>query len=187
MGQPPLETRSSGNNLALSAPDGNTTPDSYLQFNVDDGQLSNGTPTSHVHVEVDYFDTGADSFSLQYDALPTGSSNGLFAEGGSVVKTDTDTFGTVTFNLCDANFANRDNGADFRLADNGDGEEFIRAVRVIGLPSAGAQTLNVDDYGANPFDNQPDSEPIQAVLDSACSGDTIVFTSGVDTLPLSVT
>jgi hypothetical protein len=37
----------------------------------------------------------------------------------------------------------------------------------------------VDDYGANPFDNQPDSDAIQTVLDSACSGDTIVFTSGV--------
>ena len=80
-GNPPLETRGSGNNKALASSDGNKVPDSYLQFNVDDRQLSNGKPTSHVRVEVDYFDIGKDSFSLQYDAL-----SGQFAGGGSVVK-----------------------------------------------------------------------------------------------------
>ncbi|MCL4529834.1 MAG: hypothetical protein M1282_10525 [Chloroflexi bacterium] len=174
-GNPPLETRGSGNNKALASSDGNKVPDSYLQFNVDDRQLSNGKPTSHVRVEVDYFDIGKDSFSLQYDAL-----SGQFAGGGSVVKTNTNTFKTAVFNLCDANFANRDNGADFRISDNGDGAEFIRSVRVIGLPSAGAQTIKVDDFGANPFDDQPDSDAIQTVLDSTCSGDTVVFTSGIN-------
>jgi hypothetical protein len=177
-GQPPVETRESGNNQPLPSPDGNKIPDSYLQFNVEDSQLAAGRPTSHVRVEVDYFDTGTDTFTLQYDALPAGGSDGKFAGGGSVVKTDTGTFKTAAFNLCDANFANRDNGADFRISDNGDGAEFIRAVRVIGLPSTGAQTVSVDDYGANPFDDQPDSDAIQAALDSSCSGDTIVFTSG---------
>ncbi len=179
-GNPAVETRSSGNNAALPAPDGNNTPDSYLQFNVDDQQLLSGKPTSHVQVQVDYFDTGTDSFSLEYDALPTSSSGGMFAGGGSVIKTNTGTFKTATLNLCDANFANRDNGSDFRISDNGDGAEFINSVRVIGLPSAGAQTVKVDDFGANPFDNKPDSDTIQAVLDSSCSGDTIVFTSGVN-------
>ena len=111
---------------------------------------------------------------FEYDAIP-----GAFADGGSVVKTDTNTLKTAAFNLCDARFANRDNGADFRISDNGDGAEFIDSVKVIGLPSAGAQTVNVDDFGANPFDNQPDSGAVQALLDSTCSGDTIVFTSGV--------
>jgi hypothetical protein len=44
--------------------------------------------------------------------------------------------------------------------------------------ASGTQAVNVDDFGANPFDDQPDSEAIQMVLDDACSGDTIVFTSG---------
>ena len=172
-GDPVVETRSSGNNQALPATDGNITPDSYLQFNADDGQLFGGMPTSHVRLEVDYFDTGNDSFTLQYDAL-----SGRFAGGGSVVKTDTNTFKTSRFNLCDANFANRDNGADFRISDDGDGAEFIHAVRVIGLRSSGAQLIVVDDFGASPLDNNPDSDAIQAALDSSCSGDTIVFKSG---------
>src|ERR1700690_821694 len=154
------EARVSGNGKALPASDANNTPDSYFQFNVDDSQLSNGKPTTHVRVEVDYFDQGTDSFSLQYDALPNDGSDGLFAGGGSVVKTNTRAFKIATFNLCDANFANRDNGTDFRISDNGDGAEIISAVRVIGLP-AGAARLNVDDFGANPFDDQPDSDAIQ--------------------------
>ncbi len=176
VGDPSIETRSSGNNTALSVADGNAIADSFFQFNVDDNRLSNGQPTSHVRLEVDYFDVGTDSFSIQYDALPAGGSNGLFAGGGAVAKTDSQTMKTAVFNLCDANFANRNNGADFRIDDNRDGAEFISAVRIIGLPSATA-TVNVDAFGASPLDDQPDSDAIQGVLDTACSGDTIVFSS----------
>ncbi|MCE9646056.1 MAG: right-handed parallel beta-helix repeat-containing protein [Chloroflexi bacterium] len=174
-GNPAQEARATGNGKALSG-SGNSIPDGYMQFNVDDSQLANGKPTSHVSVEVDYYDQGLDSFSLQYDALPGSGSDGLFAGGGSIFKTNTLTFKTAVFNLCDANFGNRDNGADFRISDNGDGRETIHAVRVMGLPDS-ASIVNVDDFGANPFDGQPDSGAIQSVLDSTCSGATIVFTS----------
>lgn len=180
-GTPPQETRRSGNNAALSATDGNDTPDSYLQFSVDDKQLLGGKPTTHVRLEVEYFDSGKDSFTLQYDSRPANGSDGKFAGGGTIFKTNSQTFKTAVMNLCDANFANRDNGADFRISDNGDGAEFVRSVRVIGLPAAGAQTISVDAFGANPTDDKPDSDAIQAALDSTCSGDTVVFTSGVNT------
>jgi hypothetical protein len=178
-GSPAQEARSSGNGKSVPAPDGNTTPDSYLQFDVSDQQLNSGKPTSHVRLDVNYLDKGTDTFSLQYDALPSNGSSGLFAGGGAVVKTNTGVFKTASFNLCDANFANRDNGADFRISDNGDGAEIIHSVQVIGLPS-GAATIKVDDFGANPKDDKPDSSAIQAALDSSCSGDTVVFTSGVN-------
>ena len=174
-GDPPGGARISGNGQPLTET-GNGIPDSYFQFNVDDRQLSGGKPTPHVRIEVDYFDQGTDSFSLQYDALPSAGSDGIFAGGGSVVKSDTKLFRTAAFDLCDANFANRDNGADFRIADNGDGAEIIRSVRISGLP-AGNSTFQADDFGADPFDDQPDSGAIQSLLDSTCSGDTIVFNS----------
>ena len=179
-GSPSEEARESGNGMGLSAVDGNTTPDSYLQFDINDQQMNSGKPTSHVRIEVDYLDNGIDTFSLEYDALPANGSSGLFAGGGAVVKTNTGTFKTVQFNLCDVNFANRDNGADLRISDNGDGAEIIRAVRVISLPS-GVTAIKVDDFGANPWDDKPDSNAIQAALDSTCSGDIVVFTSGVNT------
>ena len=179
-GSPAQEARSSGDGMALAAEDGNSTPDSYLQFDVNDQQLKGGKPTAHVRIEVDYLDKGMDTFSLQYDALPVNGSGGKFTGGGTVIKTNTGTFMTARFNLCDANFANRDNGGDFRISDNSDGAETIHAVRVIGLPN-GPSTVKVDDYGANPMDDQPDSDAIQSALDSTCSGDTVVFTSGVST------
>jgi len=176
---PTADGRTSGNGASLSAADGNTIADSYLQFQVDDRQLFKGDPTSHVRVEVEYLDQGTDTFSIQYDAQPVSGSDGLFYGGGAVVKTNTGAFLTASFNLCNAYFANRDNGADFRISDNGDGAETIHLVRVVGLLS-GRAMLNVDDFGADPFDDQPDSTAIQAALDSTCSGDMVVFTSGVD-------
>jgi parallel beta-helix repeat protein len=48
------------------------------------------------------------------------------------------------------------------------------------LPPAGPAVLYVDDFGANPYDQQPDSEAIQAALDALESGDTLMFTSPSD-------
>jgi hypothetical protein len=41
------------------------------------------------------------------------------------------------------------------------------------------QDILVDSCGANPFDDQTDSEAIQACIDQANSGDTVLFTSGI--------
>ena len=41
--------------------------------------------------------------------------------------------------------------------------------------------IHVDNFGANPFDDLPDSDAIQQALDSSSSRDTIIFTSGVNT------
>ena len=84
VGDPSVEARQSGNGGSLASPDGNTVGDSYFQFNVDDDILFKGTPTAHVRVEVDYLDMGTDGFSLQYDAQPSGNSEGKFAGGGTV-------------------------------------------------------------------------------------------------------
>lgn len=48
------------------------------------------------------------------------------------------------------------------------------------VPSAtpAPRVLQVDDYGANPFDEQPDNRAIQAALDDLQPGETLQFTSG---------
>lgn len=175
-----MEARQSGNGAVLPSPDGNDVVDYYLQFNIDDARMFAGQPTGHIRLEVDYLDLGTDTFSLHYDAKPGQGSDGIFVTGGAVVKTDTGEFKTAVFNLCDAYFANRNNGADFRFGDDGNGAVIIREVRAIGMESE-ITTWWVDDFGANPFDDQPDSEAIQSVLDATCSGDMVVFTSGVNT------
>lgn len=180
IGDPAIAVRKTGNGQALSGPDGNNVNDSYMQFNVNDEFLHAGEPTTFVQIEIEYFDQGTDTFNIQYDAIPGGSNgDGKFKNTGNIVKTDTGNFLTKVLRLNDVNFANRDNGADFRIADGGDGAEFIRRVTIT-LQEAGPITINVDTCGANPYDTEPDSNAIQDCINMALSGDTITFTSPGD-------
>jgi len=181
-GSPPEQALRSGNGIILPAADGNSVEDYYMQFNIDDAFIYRGSPTSRVQVEIEYLDVGTDTFSIQYDAISGGpDGDGLFKDTGVVIKTNSGEFKTAVFQLCDAFFGNRDNGADFRISDSADGAEFIRRVVVSQVaPALGPLTIQVDSCGADPFDDQQDSDAIQACIDQACSGDTILFTSGVN-------
>ena len=144
-GDPVQQGMRTGNGSALTSPDRNSTPDSYLQFQVDDRFLFQGKPATRVQIEVAYYDVGTDNFSIEYDALA-----GVFTSTGVVAKTDSGTIKTAAFPLCDAYFANRDNGADFRISDWGDGAETILSVRVTRLAQTpGPATIFVDRCGAN--------------------------------------
>ncbi len=178
-GDPPGGAFLTGNGRVLHAQDGNQVEDYYMQFFVDDGFIYRGSPTTRVHIEVEYLDKGTDTFSIQYDATSGGhAGDGRFKDTGVVVKTDTREFKTAVFPLCDAYFGNRDNGADFRIADSGDGAEVIRRVTVkLAAPTSEPVTIHVDACGANPFDDQPDSDAIQTCIDQTCGGDTVLFSS----------
>lgn len=180
VGAPATGARRTGNGQVLPSADGNQEADWYVQFKVDDDLIYAGSPTTRVRLYVEYLDEGTDSFSLQYDATSGGpSGDGTFRRTGAVHKTDTGVFKTATFLLCDAYFANRDLDADFRIDDHGDGAETIRLVTLVLAPSS-TGTILVDSCGASPWDANPDSEAIQSCIDQACEGDTILFTSGVD-------
>lgn len=172
-----VDGQKTGNGQALSSSDGNTTPDSYLQFNVMDSAIFEGKPTSSIRIDIQYLDEGVDTFVVQYDAASGGPFNdGRFKESRPVVKTDSKEYLTATFILKDIRFGNRDNSADFRIDDRTDGAETIRRVTITILPQP--VIINVDDCGANPWDDQPDSTAIQECINKANTGDTILFTSG---------
>jgi hypothetical protein len=181
-GSPPKQALRTGNGGVVSSSDGNQVEDYYMQFFIDDDFVFRGWPTSRVQIEVEYLDEGTDVFGLQYDAISGGDlGDGRFKSTGVVVKTDSGEFRSAVFPLCDAYFANRDNGADFRISDAGDGAETIRRVVVSLVASAvGPTTIQVDSCGANPFDDEPDSDAIQSCIDQACGGDIVLFTSGVN-------
>lgn len=171
------EGRRSGNGQALSAGDGNTVPDAYIQFNVSDEAIFAGRPTSSIRLDIEYLDEGTDSFTVRYDALEGGpSGDGRFFESWPIYKTGSGEYRTVTFVFKNIYFANRDNGADFRIFDRNDGPETIRRVSITLLPNP--TVINVDECGANPLDDQPDSKAIQTCINKATSGDIITFTSG---------
>ena len=178
VGSPAVQARRTGNGAALPSQNSNSIPDNYMQFKVNDTALYAGQPTSHLRLEVEYLDQGIDSFIIQYDGKSGGPfGDGRFEPAVRLTKTNTNQFRTATFSLCDANFANRDNGADFRIYDLGDNAETIHKVKITLLPS-GSQTYSVDELGANPWDSLPDSTAIQTAADRACPGDTVLFTSG---------
>ncbi|MEJ2605176.1 MAG: hypothetical protein P8Z41_00720 [Anaerolineales bacterium] len=172
----------SGNGSPLLSNDGNNDPDYYIQFRVDDEFLYEGSPTSRVVFVIEYLDEGTDTFNIQYDAQSGGPyGDGKYKDTRMVIKTGTGEIKTVEIPICDAFFANRDQDADFRISDSGDGAETFRRVAVRkGSNATGPIEVNVDSCGANPYDDQPDSDAIQTCISYACSGDTILFTSGVD-------
>jgi predicted amidohydrolase YtcJ len=151
-----------GNGQVVSAPDNNSDPDWYLELGVDDDLIYAGSPTTHVHIAVEYLDEGTDRFNIQYDALSGGEDgSGRFKESDLVVtKTGTGEFKTAVFTFDDANFANRVNGTDFRISDLADGPETIRRVTL---------TLIL-----------PDAEAVQASAEPP-SGDqaSVIFHNGV--------
>jgi hypothetical protein len=130
-GVPLLEGRRMGNGRALPNPDGNDVPDHFMQFNVDDGAIFAGEPTTRVIVEIEYLDEGTDQFGLQYDALDSVTpGDGEFKEAGWFTKTGTGRWRTLRIVIEDAFFGDRDQDADFRLDDASDGADTIRRVEV---------------------------------------------------------
>ena len=86
--------------------------DYYMYFDVDDKFAFAGNRTS-VSVDVDYYDLGTGTITLQYDS----TGGGAYKTAGSVTLGNKDTWKQATFTLTDAYFGNRqNNGADFRLS-----------------------------------------------------------------------
>lgn len=80
----------------------------YLYVDVDQSRIPQGA--TRALVTVDYYDAGDKGFDIHYDAKAgpwTGSRNQQL--------TGTDSWKHTTFELTDINFANRENGYDFRL------------------------------------------------------------------------
>ena len=124
-----------GNGQIFSSPDDNLSKDYYMEFIIDNDALFQVPLYRMVYIEVEYFDEGTDTFRIQYDAHRGGPyGSGIFKDTDPFNKTDSGEFRTAVFKLPDAFFKHRDNGADFRIDDCGDGAETIRRVKVILFP-----------------------------------------------------
>jgi len=174
VGSPPVEARRLGNCKVLPSSDGNEEPDCDMQFSIDDGVMFEGSPTTKVRIEVEYYDQGTDSFFIQYDAT-TGISfgDGTINETALFSKTDTGEFKTAVFTLEYAYFANRLQGGDFRIDGMDDGVEIIRSVRVT-LIEDETETAGMNKiifYNGNVLTMDDDQPIVEAV---AIQGDKII-------------
>ncbi|WP_428938108.1 GH39 family glycosyl hydrolase [Fontivita pretiosa] len=109
--------------------------DYYIYFDVNDSfAFEGGRPV--VIIDVDYYDLGTGTLTLQYDSID----GGAYKVAGSVTLGNKDTWKQATFYIDDAYFGNRqNNGADFRVSA-GEGVSFyldvvqVSAARVIPEP-----------------------------------------------------
>jgi len=103
----------------------------YLYFDLDPSFAFEADPQP-MRITVEYLDAGCDVLQLEYDSLDPGGSvrEGAFKAGGRVEIGGTGEWRSAQFDLDDARFADRANGADFRFAVQGAGELALAAVRV---------------------------------------------------------
>lgn len=104
----------------------------YASFDLDPAWAFNAAEGTY-RVEVEYLDRECDAFELHDDSQDNTSSarEGAFKLGGRVSLGNTDAWRIATFDLPDARFADRRNGADFRLAAlGGTQERTLRRVTV---------------------------------------------------------
>jgi len=108
----------------------------YLYFDVHESFAYDIEPRP-IRIVVEYHDAGCDAFELQYDSLdPAGSvRGGAFKPGGRVQTEGTGEWRSTQFDVFDARFADRCNGADFRLWVIGSGELAVSAGRVEKAPN----------------------------------------------------
>ncbi|ULL15141.1 hypothetical protein DVH26_12255 [Paenibacillus sp. H1-7] len=113
----------------------------YFYMNVDDAYLQNNT--QDVQITVKYFDEGGGKLLLNYD-----STSAAFKDAPLAAYTNTGTWKTHTFELNDAAFANRTNGADFRIGLEGGGagtnaDLKVASVTVTKTPSVKITNIHV--------------------------------------------
>ena len=91
VGRPEEQAWSTGNGRILPSSAANSDQDWYMLFNVDDGIIYRGQPTTQVRIEIEFFDAGPDQFRLEYD-----STTSTHRESELFSKTGTGDFRTAT-------------------------------------------------------------------------------------------
>jgi len=141
--------------------------DFYMYYNVDDNYAYQGS-RPEVYITLEYFDTGNESLTLQYDSSDTAPfPDDMYKSGGSIQLTDSNTWKIHTYQVTDAYFGNRQNGgADFRIFGSLNNSFYLDVVRVsLENPGLNLPTAVID---ANPTSGNP---PLEVNFDGSGSYD----------------
>lgn len=138
-----------------------TTGNPNMVFDIDDSYAleHRGSPT---RVTAIYLDYGNDTWELQYDAA--GIDN--YRSAGVVRKSNSGLWREVSFLLSDAEFANQQDGYDFRILSRNDGDEFISFVEVSHQAEAGGGAVGPVAQGVE----SKTTERANALIDEGGAG-----------------
>lgn len=132
--------------------------DDMMLFKADDFYVDSSA--RHVVMSITYYDIGTDYWKLQYNSTSSPT------QGWSLHKQNSLTWKTQTIDISNARFnSNATYGNDFRIHTNGDGDEYIAAVKVY---TAESYCLLADpdiNIGLTRFHtNDPNAEAYNPVL-----------------------
>jgi hypothetical protein len=98
----------------------------YIYFNVDSSFIKGGT--NDVQIKVTYLDNFAGNWWIEYDA----AGSQVYKATTPITNLNNNSWKTVTFNINDAGFTDRQNGnMDFRIYNGGSNDVTVRFVRVV--------------------------------------------------------
>jgi hypothetical protein len=113
----------------------------YMYFDVDDAFIKGGT--NSVQIKITYLDNFAGNWWVEYDAANNESATKKSTE---VINSNTNTWKTITINIIDAGFTNRQNGGmDFRIYNGGKNDMSVRFVRLIKTNPPNSASNSVED------------------------------------------
>jgi PKD repeat protein len=140
--------------------DNNTDPPSYyIYFDVNDDFIH--ASETEIWIQVEYFDEGFDTFTLEYDSNDPfgGPFGGAYTTSDVVILSNTKQWKIHTFYLKNAYFGGRQNwDSDFRLFDNVYGTNYFNRVWVykynpdeFPTPSPAAKFISNNNSGIKPL------------------------------------
>ena len=98
----------------------------YIYFDVNNSFIQGGN--NDIQIKVTYLDNFSGNWWIEYDA----NLGAIYKQSSQIVNQNNNTWKTVTFNIQDAGFNNRQNGGmDFRIYNGGTNDLAARFVRII--------------------------------------------------------
>jgi Secretion system C-terminal sorting domain len=98
----------------------------YMYFNLDSNYIFGGS--NDIQLKITYLDNFSGNWWVEYDA----AGSQIFKQSSQITNINNNIWKTVTINIPDAGFTNRQNGGmDFRIYNGGTNDITVRFVRVI--------------------------------------------------------
>jgi len=111
----------------------------YMYFDVDSNFIQGGS--NDIQIKITYLDNFAGNWGIEYDAAGTQ----VYKPSNEIINLNDNTWKTVSININDAGFTDRQaGGMDFRIYNGGTNDISVRFVRVVKTENPTTYKKNID-------------------------------------------